>query len=76
MPPDPERGVDDHNVMCSGRLQRLRFDLEPGDTARHGFAACFLAPGLYRVYAYELSARTRGGGEPGCAVQSAFVLVR
>lgn len=87
MPGDAERGVEDHNVMCSGMTHRLSFLVPGRGSIAHNFATCFLSPGLYQVYPCEVNARTQGGvdghletltavEEPKCSVRPAYILVQ
>jgi hypothetical protein len=57
---DVERGGEDPNAMLCGSVTDLTLALPAGGSAFHGFAVCFLLPGLYQVYSYD---SRLGGGE-------------
>jgi hypothetical protein len=63
---DVDRGGEDPNAMLCGSVTDITLAVPARGTAVHGFAVCFLLPGLYQVYSYD--SRLGGGGSMAAAV--------
>lgn len=72
---DMQRGTEDPNVVLCGVTASVKLGSKAHNS--HKFAVCFLLPGLYKVYAYDISLQSRQAlPANSSSVRPSYILVK